>query len=215
MRRMVILALYFSMGLSSAIALPGRFSAECSPSCAINRVYSRMKPPLCTKGNPIRLHFGGAYHFLLQEYVSLSVGISYALSHMEWTRTASASAPSIHEAYSVRYLWVPFLCRFYTSEVMIDTSIYCKLGLIPSIHLPRRSTALSHSGKAAFLTQRPLGCFILLGSGVKYDFSLTNSLVVGLSYCWDVSGVMYREDSNDGSTYLHNNFVFLDFCFLF
>jgi len=215
MRRMVILALYFSMGLSSAIALPGRFSAECSPSCVINKVYNRMKTPLYTKGNPIRLHFGGAYHFLLQEYVSLSVGISYVLSHVEWTRAATASVSSIYDSYFLGYLWVPFLCRFYTSEVMIDTSIYCKLGLIPSIPLSRRSTAPSHSDKAAFLTQRVLGCFILLGSGVKYDFSLTTSLAIGLSYCWDVSGVMYREDSNDGSAYLHNNFFCLDFCFLF
>ncbi|MGI2298764.1 hypothetical protein ACRRVB_03145 [Candidatus Cardinium hertigii] len=206
---MVILALYFSMGLSNAIALPGRFSAELSPSYTINRVYSRMNPPLDTKGNSLSLHFGGAYHFVLQEYVGLSVGISYVLSHMEWTRAAS------YRACSLRYLWIPCLCRFYTSEVMIDTSIYCKLGLIPSIHLPRRFDPQSDSDKAAVLTQRPLGCFILLGGGLKYDFSLTNSLAIGLSYCWDVPGVMYKKDSNDGSTYLHNNFFCLDLCFLF
>lgn len=212
MRRMVILALYFSMGLSSAMALPGRFSAECSPSYVTNRMY--VKPSPCTKGH-LGLQFGGAYHFVLQEYVSLSVGISYVLSHVEWTRAPSASVSSIDDgAYALRYVWVPFLCRFYTSEVMIDTSIYCKLGLIPSINLPRRSTVPSDSGKVACLTQRPLGCFILLGGGVKYDFSLTNSLVVGLSYCWDVPGVMYKKDSND-PIYLHNNFVFLDLCFLF
>lgn len=217
MRRIVILVLYVSTGYSSAMALPSRFSAECSPSYATNRVYSQMQPLPYDKGGAIRMHFGGAYHFARQEYCSLSVGLSYALGHIALAREASESESFIYEAYFLRYVWVPFLCRFYTSEVMIDTSIYVKLGVIPSIHLTARSTASSHSGEAAFLRERLLGCFILLGGGVRYDFSLTNSLVVGLSYCWDLPGVMYKKSSDNNSTvcYCHNNFFCLDLCCLF
>lgn len=217
MRRVVMLALYFLIRHSSAMALPGRFSAECSPSYATNRVYSQMQPAPYDKGGAIRIHFGGAYHLALQEHCSLSLGLFYALGHIELAREAGRSIPAIHEAYFLRYMWVPLLCRFYTSEVMIDTSIYCKLGIIPSVNLSTRATTPSHSDLPAFLTKRPLGCFILLGGGVKYDFSLTNSLAVGLSYCWDLPGVMYKKDPNNGllDCYCHNNFVCLDLCCLF
>lgn len=217
MRRVIMLALYFSIGHSSAMALSGRFSAECSPSYATNRVYSQMQPSPYDKGGAIRIHFGGAYHLTLQEHCSLSLGLSYALGHIALARDAGGSMPSIYEAYCLDYMWVPVLCRFYTSEVMIDTSIYFKLGIIPSINLSTRATAPSYSGQPAFLKKRPLGCFILLGGGVKYDFSLTNSLVLGLSYCWDLPGVMYKKDSNNGPTdcYCHNNFICLDLCCLF
>ena len=215
MRRIVILALYFSIGHSSAMALPGRFSAECSPSYSTNRVYSQTQPAPYDKGGAIKIHFGGAYHLALQEHCSLSLGLSYALGHIALARDTGGSIPSIDEAYSLRYLWIPILCRFYTSEVRIDTSIYCKLGIIPSINLSTRST--SHSDGPAFLTKRPLGCFILLGGGVKYDFSLTNSLAVGISYCWDLPGVMYKKDPDNGlvDCYCDNNFVCLDLCCLF
>lgn len=211
MRRIVILALLFSISHGSAIALTGRFSAECSPAYVTNRVYSSMQPPPYNKGGVIRLHFGAAYHFALQEHCGLSVGLSYALGHIELDRQADASGPFIQEAYALPYIWLPVLCRFYTSEIMIDTSIYVKLGVIPSINLPSRSTVR----KTTFLTKRPLGCFILLGGGVKYDFSLTNSLAVGMSYCWDLPGVMFKQESNNHGTYCHNNFVCLDLSCLF
>ncbi|WP_250238136.1 hypothetical protein [Cardinium endosymbiont of Oedothorax gibbosus] len=200
------------------MALPGRFSVECSPSYATNRMYShQMQPPPYDQGGAIRIHFGGAYHFVLQEHCSLSLGLSYAFGRIALAREAGESVSAIDEAYVLDYVWVPVLCRLYTSEVMIDTSIYCKLGIIPSIHLPLRATAPLHSGAPPFLTKRPLGCFILLGGGIKYDFSLTNSLFVGLSYCWDVPGVMYKKDPNNDSMncYCHNNFVCLDLCCLF
>lgn len=217
MRRMIILALYFLIGQGSAMALPGRFSAECSPAYATNRVYSQMHPPPYDKGGALRIHFGGAYHFALQEHCSLSVGLSYALGHIALGRDVDGAGPSTYEAYFLPYVWVPVLCRLYTSELMIDTSIYFKLGIIPSINLPVRATARSSSIRSAFLTKRPLGCFILLGGGVKYDFSLTNSLALGLSYCWDLPGVMYKKDPNNEliACYCHNNFICLDICCLF
>ena len=217
MRRVVMLALYFLMRHSSAMALPSRFSAECSLAYATNRVYSQMQPMPYSKGGAIRMHFGGAYHLALQEHCIVSVGLSYALGHIELACKATGSMPPIDEAYFLRYVWIPLLCRFYTSEVMIDTSIYFKMGVIPSINLPARATAQSHSSGPTFLNKRPLGCFILLGGGVKYDFSLTNSLLVGLSYCWDLCGVMYKKDPNNSriDCYCHNNFFCLDFSCLF
>ncbi|WP_419241866.1 hypothetical protein [Cardinium endosymbiont of Nabis limbatus] len=207
----------FSIGHGIAMALPGRFSAECSPSYATNRVYSQMQPTPYDKGGAVRIHFGAAYHLALQEHCSLSLGLSYALGHIGLARDAVELTSSVDEAYFLRYVWVPVLCRFYTSEVMLDTSIYFKLGIIPSINLPSRVTLPSQSGAPAFLTKRPLGCFILLGGGVRYDFSPTNSLALGLSYCWDVPGVMYKKGSNNGriDCYCHNNFVCLDLCVYF
>lgn len=219
MKRVVILALYFSIGHSSANAFPGRFSIECSPSYATNRVYSQTKPTPYAKGGAIRMHFGGAYHLVLQEHCGLSLGLSYALGHIEYACETGASTSPIYEAYLLRHMWVPILCRFYTSEVVIDTSMYFKLGIIPSIHLPARAAAPSSlSNCSTCLKQRPLGCFILLGGGVKYDFSLTNSLAFGLSYCWDLPGVMYaKKDPNNRPVnwYCHNNFFCLDLCCLF
>ncbi|MCT4696843.1 MAG: hypothetical protein V3581_00720 [Candidatus Cardinium sp.] len=214
MKRVLWLALYFSIGYSHAMAWSGRFSAECAPAYTTNRVYSHMQSPPYATGGAIRMHFGGAYHLALQEHCSVSLGLSYALGHIALTHATAGSAP-IHEAYSLNYIWIPCLCRFYTSEVKIDTSIYCKLGIIPSIHLPARAT--SHLDGPAFLTKRPLGCFILLGGGVKYDFSPTNSLALGISYCWDLPGVMYKKDPNNGpiDCYCHNNFICLDICCLF
>ncbi|TSJ81280.1 MAG: outer membrane beta-barrel protein [Candidatus Cardinium sp.] len=219
MRRVVMLALYFLIRHSNAMALPGRFSAECSPSYATNRVYRHRQMELTpyAKGGAIRMHFGGAYYLALQEHCNLSVGLSYALGHVDLACEVGESKTSIREAYFLHYVWVPLLCRFYTSEVMIDTSIYFKLGIIPSINLPARTTAPSNSDRPAFLSKRPLGCFIVLGGGVKYDFSLTNSLVVGLSYCWDLPGVMYKKDPNNDQIdyYCHNDFFCLDICCLF
>ncbi len=213
MRRILILALYFAMGHNSAMAFSGRFSAELSPSYATNRLYNRIKPVLYDKGGAMALHFGCAYHLVLQEHCNLSLGLSYALSRMQVARDATDSLSCIDEGYSLHYLWIPVLCRFYTSEVMLDTSIYFKLGVIPSINLPSRPITPADSGSSAVLTKRPFGFFILLGGGVKYDFSLTNSLVLSLSYCWDVPGIMYTKDTNN--CYCYNNFVCVDLCFLF
>lgn len=217
MRKVVILALYFSIGYSRVMALPSRYSVEMSPSYTTNRVYSQMQPLPYNKGGAVRFHFGSAYHLALKEHGSLSLGLSYALGHIALTRDADESMPFIHEAYFLRYVWMPVLFRLYTSEVMIDTTIYFKLGILPSIQLTPRVTASSHSNRPPFLIKRLLGCFILLGGGVKYDFSLTNSLALGVSYCWDLPGVMYKKNTDNGSTdcYVHNNFVCLDLCLLF
>ncbi len=218
MRRIIILALYFLIGHGSAMAFSGRFGVECCPSYATNAVYyNQTQPTPNHTGGAIRMHFGGAYHLTLQEHSALSAGLSYALGHIELTHDATECISSINEVYFLRYVWLPILFRFYTSEVMIDTAVYFKLGIIPSINLSTRPTKLHHSGSLAFLKKRPLGCFIVLGGGIKYDFSLTNSLALGLSYCWDLPGVMYRKNSNDNriNCFCHNNFICLDICCLF
>lgn len=218
MKKILILSLYCLIGHHNAMALPGRFSVGCAPCYVMNRVYSQMKPVPYDKGGALRLHFGGAYNLILQQYCSLGLGLSYALGYLDLVRDESVTPPSsVYEAYALHYLWLPILCRFYTSEVMIDTTIYFKLGMMPSLNLSTRPTVRSDPSQPPFLTLRPLTCFVVLGGGIKYDFSLTNSLTVGVSYCWDVAGVMHKKNANNTLTdcYCHNDFFCLDVGCLF
>ncbi|ROT47451.1 hypothetical protein [Candidatus Cardinium hertigii] len=210
-----MLAWGFLIGSYTAMA-SARFSVELSPSFSINRIYCPDKPPICDKGGSVKIHLGAAYHFTLQEHCSLSTGLSYALGHIGWTRSASASTLAIDEEHFLQSIWAPILCRFYTSEIMIDTSIYCKLGLVPAIYLPTRPIVKLHPGGDTVLKMRPFSCLILCGMGIKYDFSLTNSLAVGLSYCWDVLGAgIIKVTSNNSAIYCHNHFACFDICVLF
>lgn len=218
MRKIIVLALCWAMSAPVTHALPGHITAEISPSCSINKVYYTLPPPIRSQGSAMRIHFGAAYHFPLKDYCSISTGLSYALGHIGLQRSVdqAASIPAIDEMHFVQSIWVPVLCRLYTNEIMIDTSIYIKIGLIPAINLSSRlMRPLKSVGSRSFVTLRRLAVFMLLGGGIKYDFSLANSLSVGLSYCWDLAGIMYKNDVNNGEIYCHNNFACLDFCFLF
>lgn len=214
MKKVFFLVLYF-FARHPAMALPGRFSVQCAPAISINEVYSRKEPVIRDKGAALRMHFGIAYNFALQEHCDLATGLTFSFGHIGLIRTGDTAIPSINEEHLLKSLWVPIELKLYTSEMMIDTSIYFKLGVIPSIHLPSRPTSQLKPGQVSFITIRPLSCLILFGMGSKYDFSLTNSLCLGLSYYWDFTGIMYKDDPNSGGVYGHNNFVCLDISFLF
>ncbi|WP_339044205.1 hypothetical protein [Cardinium endosymbiont of Tipula unca] len=215
MKRVFIILVSCFFARLPAMALPGRFSVQCAPAVSMNRVYAQKEPLIRDKGVAARMHFGAAYNFVLREHCDLAAGLSFAFGHIGLVRTAAISTQSIDEEHLLKSIWLPIELKFYTSEVMIDVSIYFKLGVIPSLHLPSRPTSQLKPGRVSFITIRPLSCLILFGMGSKYDFSLTNSLCVGLSYYWDWTGIMYKDDPNSGEVYCHNNFVCLDVSFLF
>ncbi|WP_165941865.1 outer membrane beta-barrel protein [Cardinium endosymbiont of Culicoides punctatus] len=197
------------------MASSGRFSAHCSPAISINTVYSQREPVIQSKGSAPRIHFGAAYNFFLQEHCDLTTGLSFSFGHISLVRTADTADLDIDEQYLLKSIWLPIELKFYTSEVRIDTSVYFKVGIVPSIHLPSRPTSTLKAGQVPFVTIRPFGLLILLGIGAKYDFSLTNSLCVGLSYYWDAPGIMYKNDPKSGSVHCHNNFLCIDISILF
>lgn len=211
----IFMVCFFVMGHYTA-ALPGRISGEFAPALALTSVYCNKKPAIHPMNPAFGMHFGAAYHFSLQEHCALSIGLSYAWSYIDLRRIASNPIPDIHEVHVLRAIWIPILGRFYTSELKIDTSICFKVGVIPTIFLPTRLKELKAA--QAFFTKaqdKPLGCFLLLGTGIKYDFSPSNSLVIGISFCGDIVGIMNRQDTHSGEVHCHHNFICLDCCLLF
>ncbi|MDD9139552.1 MAG: PorT family protein [Candidatus Cardinium sp.] len=204
-----VLVLYGLNGPETAHALAGRFSIELSPALSINKIYNSNsnKIELKDRGIAPGLISGLAYHFPLQAHCSVSAGVSYALGHMGVIAFRSAS--EAYETYLLQSIWLPILCRLYTSEIKLDTSMYFKLGLIPSIGLPRRLISSKVKG-TKLVSTRQFNGWVHLGGGIKYDFSLTNSLMVGISYYGDVSGIMHTKEA-----YGHNHFFCLDICLLF
>jgi hypothetical protein len=210
------LVLYLLTGLHTVASASGRFSIEVAPTLSFNKVYYYTKPVCRSQGSVLRISFGASRHFPLQESSSISTGMAYSFGHIGLTRLAEASAPAVNEQYLVHYIWVPILFRLYTSEISIDTSLYFKIGPMPSIFLIRRPTSLLPTGENSLVHMRRLGLFFLLGTGLKYDFGFNNSCTFGLNYCFDVFGVMHKkEDAISGNIFCHNNFICLDLGFLF
>lgn len=210
------LVLYLLTGLHTVAAAPGRFSIDVAPALSFNKVYCFTKPVCQSKGPVPRISFGASRHFSLQESSSISTGLAYSFGHIGLIRPAEASVPAVNEQYLLHYIWLPTFFRLYTSEISIDTSLYFKIGPIPSIFLILRPTSPLNTRAKTWVHMRRLGLFFLLGTGLKYDFSFNNSFTFGLNYCFDVFGVMHKkEDAISGSIFGHNHFICLDLGFLF
>lgn len=204
------------LGTQNVAAFPERLSVEAAPALSINRIYSYREPACRNKGYAMRVAFGAAYHFSLQECSDLSTGLTYSAGHMGLQRCATTFHPAADELYLVHYLLAPILIRLYTNEIYLDNRLYFKAGPMPSLYLIRRPIAPLHAGEVALVRMRRLGCFFLLGGGWQYDFSFNNSFTLGLSYCCDVFGVMHKkEDALSGSVFGHNDFVCVDLGFVF
>ncbi|MBX9890202.1 MAG: outer membrane beta-barrel protein [Amoebophilaceae bacterium] len=173
------------------------------------------EPIVSSRQATLRLVVSGAYYFQLQEHCSISSGLSYAFGHVGVVRKAEESIPAIDEQHTVHYLWFPCLFRLYTSEVKIDTSVYVKIGPMPSICLFTRPITSLKSTDTPFIDTKRLGLFLLFGTGISYNFSFNNSFTLGLSYALDILGVVRKKDVGGGKVYIHNNFICLDMGFVF
>jgi hypothetical protein len=215
MRILCMLMVCFFTSYHNVRALSGRFGIECSPAISTNRVYCMHEPIVRSRQSTLRLVVGTAYYFQLQEHCSITSGLSYAFGHIGVVRKAQASIPAVDEEHTLHYLWVPCLCRFYTNEIKIDTNIYFKIGLMPSICLFSRPITSLEPTAEAFVDTKRFGLFLLFGTGLNYTFSFNNSFTFGFSYALDIVGVMHKKDTNSGKVYVHNNFICLDMGFVF
>jgi len=177
-----------------------------------------------SKGAALGMSFMTSYYFPIQERCSISTGFCYTIGHLGVIRNNSsslddssdASRSVVDEKHTIHYAGIPCLLRCHTNELRIDTNLYFKLGPILSMRLFTRPIHSLKNKILPFIDKTNLfDLFLLLGTGVKYDFSFNSSVTVGLSFCLDLFGVVHKQDQLSGKVYIHNHFICLDIGFLF
>jgi Outer membrane protein beta-barrel domain len=146
-------------------------------------------------GAAFGLKIGAIYDHSLREHCYVSTGLFYTAQHVAIKNEALPL--NILEAHALRYLQLPMLLKFYTSELTLDTRLYVALGILCQIKISERNTELQKSQAKPFLeTFRRWGLAGLLGVGVEYNTSLSTSVFAGVSYQYGLSSVIDKQAQN-------------------
>lgn len=207
--------------------LKGQFGIEYSPCLSINSVHvktisannneaSNRPDHVKFKGfyKP-RLHFGVHYYSELQRHVSFGLGLRYmpghATLHELSTWNTQPNQTTTDRVIFTHAVGIPIGLQLYTNELATDLSIYNKIGVTPWIILKKNcNTAPSHMHTTGIST------ILFVGTGIKYDFSIKNSLTCLLSFHIDLLDIIGDQKIlANRQTSIANHFLSLDIGLLF
>ena len=191
----------------------GQFNIECSPCLSINRIFYEHMPIISSHGIDYKFHWSIAYHIFIKQNVFFNIGGIYMPGHIKLVRDNTKDI--INEKHDLHSIGIPLLFRLYTNDIKIDTSLYGKIGIIPTICLLTRPLTTCKANESSFIAIRLLDLFLFIGTGIKYDFCLNNSFTFGLGFYYDLFGIMHKHDPINGNIYMHNHFFCFDIGFLF
>ena len=212
MKKHFVLFLSFLVGMSTWGT--GQFGVEFSPGISHSRVFfiKSTPPSFYSTGGEGAIRIGGTYDLPIKAYCDMSTGLFFATRGVG-VKSSNFSSKLVEEQFSVFYLECPILLKLYTTEVELDTNIYFKIGFVPAIRLLDREKKRAQSQADRFIIMRRMQLSGLVGVGIKYDFSLSTSLCIGLSYHHDIFGIVsqtYEVGKKKRNLAIHNNFIGLN-----
>jgi hypothetical protein len=181
---------------TAATRAQGHLGVTLSPGISFNRVYTNPNNAgFASAGAAFGFRIGAIYDHPFKEHCYVSTGLLYIAQHVAIKNEALPL--NIIEAHALRYLQLPMLLKFYTSELTLDTRLYVTLGLLGQIKISERNTELQKSHEKPFLeTFRRWSLAGLLGVGIEYNISLSTSVFTGISYQHGLSSVIDKQAQN-------------------
>ncbi len=175
----------------------GQLGIQIAPDICFNRTYA--DPPdkdFTSSGASLRFKLGAIYDYLpLRDNCYVSTGLFYSTQQISVSNTNLS--PSVQETHELAYLQVPLLLKFYTSEFILDTRFYAKLGFIGQLRVKARNSNLEQNQSEALLEVfRRWGVAGSLGIGVEYDIGLSTSLFAGINYQPGLANVVNKQNQN-------------------
>ena len=207
--------------------LKGQFGIEYSPCLSINRVHVKTisannneasDHPDHTKFKGLykpRLHLGVHYYSELQRHVSFGLGLRYmpghATLHEPSTWNIQSNRTTADRGIFTHAIGIPIGLQLYTNELATDLSIYNKIGVTPWIIFKKNgNTTPSHTHTTG------ISAILFIGTGIKYDFSIKNSLTCLLSFHIDLLDIIRDQKIlANKQTSIANHFLSLDIGLLF
>lgn len=229
MNKLLLIAMLSYIAGSQTVhaKLKGQFGIEYAPCLSINSVHVKTTSannneasnrPDYIKFTGLykpRLHFGVHYYSELQRHVSLSLGLRYmpghATLHEPSTWNTQPNRTTADRVIFTHAVGIPIGLQLYTNELATDLSIYNKIGLTPWIIFKKNcNTAPSHMYTTGIST------ILFIGTGIKYDFSIKNSLTCLLSFHIDLLDIIGDQKIlANRQTSIANHFLSLDIGLLF
>ena len=209
MRRLIICAVLV-VSVKMSLAQDVKLGIQLSPAISVDRYDLNSATSTIDRGSSaFKLRFGAIADFSLTDTYFVTTGLIYAPKEVEFTYN-SLGTPLFTEGVKLQYLQVPIALKMFTNEIMLDTKIYVKMGVMAEFKIGEKQIGVNTLTNSEF---RFFDTSLLLGAGVEYAIGTNTIVFAGLSYnrgLININPNNYNIGGNVEKLKIHNDLFNLD-----
>ncbi len=169
---------------------PVRIGLEVDPKISwMSPSYVKIKRDGVSAGVGVR----GFFDYFIDDYIAVSLGISYNLLNGSLHVHDSTSYIIESTQYNMHYIGMPVTGKFLSEDVARNIKVLAEVGFLFEYNFWLDHT-LEHNRLPEMGEVRPFNISFLMGVGMEYFLNRRNSVLIELCYTRGLNNVLYTDE---------------------